>query len=229
MQTVSKTSLTICATVGILLLQACATPSGGTQGGTDPNSGLKNVGLGAVIGAVAGAAISKGTGGEKTGRDAAIGAALGAAGGYVWNQRMEQQRIAMEEATKGTGIKVEKTANNELKLDIPADAGFAVNQAAVQPRLQSVLNTFAGTLQSNNTTLVRIVGHTDSTGSDSINEPLSMRRAEATRDFLVSKGVNSRRLNSQGMGSRAPIADNSTASGKAQNRRVEIYVTQAAN
>ena len=77
-------------------------------------------------------------------------------------------------------------------------------------------------------TTVRIIGHTDNRGSDAINNPLSVNRAASTRDYLVDRGVQASRISIDGRGSREPVADNSTASGRAMNRRVEIFVAEAA-
>ena len=89
-----------------------------------------------------------------------------------------------------------------------------------------VLGQFATTLQQNQATQVAIIGHTDNTGSDAVNNPLSFNRANATRDYLVSRGVSAPRIATDGRGSREPVADNSTAAGRAANRRVEIYVAE---
>jgi outer membrane protein OmpA-like peptidoglycan-associated protein len=75
---------------------------------------------------------------------------------------------------------------------------------------------------------VRIVGHTDSTGSDAINNPLSVNRAQSARDYLVARGVNSSRISIDGRGSREPIADNATESGRARNRRIDIFLAERA-
>jgi outer membrane protein OmpA-like peptidoglycan-associated protein len=157
-----------------------------------------------------------------------IGAGAGALGGYIWSTRMQEQKRTMEAATAGTGIGVSQTADNRLKLDVPADAGFATGSATVSPTLQRVLGQFASTLNANPVTAVAIVGHTDSTGSDAVNNPLSVNRANSTRDFLVARGVSPARFATDGRGSREPIADNSTAAGRAANRRVEIYVAEPA-
>jgi ompA/motB domain protein len=82
---------------------------------------------------------------------------------------------------------------------------------------------------ANPATTVQIIGHTDSTGTDAINNPLSVNRAASARDYLVARGVQVSRIMIDGRGSRDPIADNNTQAGRAQNRRVEIYVGQAAN
>jgi outer membrane protein OmpA-like peptidoglycan-associated protein len=184
---------------------------------------------GAGIGAVAGAVLGGLTGGSKGAtQGAVIGAGAGALGGYIWSKKMQEQKAAMEQATQGTGIGVSQTADNRLKLDIPADAGFAVGRSTVSPTLGGVLNQFAGTLQQNTVTQVTIIGHTDNTGSDAINNPLSFVRANATRDYLVARGVSATRFSTDGRGSREPIADNGTPAGRAANRRVEIYVAEPA-
>src|SRR5574343_536708 len=162
-----------------------------------------------------------------TATGAAVGAALGAGGGYLWSRHMQEQKAAMEQATQGTGIGVTQTADNQLKLDIPSDLSFDSGRYDIKPALHAVLDRFATTLNQNPVTTVRIVGHTDNAGSDAINNPLSVNRAAATRDYLVSRGVASNRIAIDGRGSHEPIADNATAAGKAKNRRVEIFVAEA--
>jgi outer membrane protein OmpA-like peptidoglycan-associated protein len=184
---------------------------------------------GAAIGAAAGALLGVATGGSKrAGTGAVIGAGAGALGGYIWSQKMQEQKAAMEKATAGTGVGVTQTADNRLKLDIPADISFDVGRSAVKSNLASVLNQFANTLNANPVTSVVIVGHTDSTGSDAVNNPLSLDRANSARDYLIARGVAVARFNTEGRGSREPVADNSTAEGRAKNRRVEIYVAEPA-
>ena len=186
---------------------------------------------GAAVGAVAGALLGGVTaGGNKTksaATGAAIGAALGAGGGYLWSRHMQEQKAAMEQATQGTGIGVTQTADNQLKLDIPSDLSFDSGRYDIKPALHAVLDRFATTLNQNPVTTVRVVGHTDNVGSDAVNNPLSVNRAAATRDYLVSRGVAGNRIAIDGRGSREPIADNASASGKARNRRVEIFVAEA--
>lgn len=188
---------------------------------------------GATIGAVAGALLGGVTaGGNKTkgaATGAAIGAALGAGGGYLWSRHMQEQKAAMEQATQGTGIGVSQTADNQLKLDIPSDLSFDSGQYQVKPGLHAVLDRFATTLNQNPITTVRIVGHTDNVGSDATNNPLSVNRAAATRDYLVSRGVASKRISIDGRGEQEPIADNTSAAGRAKNRRVEIFVAEATH
>ena len=153
---------------------------------------------------------------------------MGGLGTYIWSQHMEKQKREMEAATQGTGVAVTQTADNQLKLDIPSDISFAVGRADIQPNFAPVLDQFAMGLRNNPYSDVRIVGHTDSTGSDAVNNPLSVDRAASTRNYLVNRGVDGRRISIDGMGERYPIASNDTAEGRARNRRVEICVGERA-
>ena len=178
---------------------------------------------GAGVGALAGAVIGSATGGN-AGTGAVLGAGVGALGTYIWSQNMERQKRDMEQATRGTGIAVSQTADNQLMLNIPSDISFAVGRSDIQPNFAPVLDQFAASLRNNPNTDVRIVGHTDSTGSDAINNPLSLDRAASTRSYLAARGVDSRRIAIEGMGERYPLATNDTTEGRARNRRVEIFV-----
>ena len=178
---------------------------------------------GAGVGALAGAVLSSATGG-RAGTGAVVGAGVGALGTYIWSQNMERQKREMEQATQGTGVAVTQTADNQLMLNIPSDISFAVGRSDIQSNFAPVLDQFAQSLRNNPATEVRIVGHTDSSGSDAVNNPLSVDRAASTRSYLASRGVDSRRITIDGMGERYPIATNDTAEGRARNRRVEIFV-----
>jgi outer membrane protein OmpA-like peptidoglycan-associated protein len=183
---------------------------------------------GAGIGAAAGAAIGAIGNDSNRGRGAAAGAAIGAAagalGGYVWNKRMEDQQKQIQQQTQGTGVEVTRTADNRLQINIPGDIAFDSGQAAIRPNFRSALDNFAQSLQQNPSTTVTIVGHTDSTGSPAVNEPLSLQRADATRDYLVTRGVGGNRFQIDGRGAREPVASNDTDAGRARNRRVEIFL-----
>jgi outer membrane protein OmpA-like peptidoglycan-associated protein len=184
---------------------------------------------GAALGAIAGALIGNATGGDNTVRGAAIGAAAGAIAGNLWSKRMQEQQAAMEQATAGTPVEVTRTDDNQLKLNIPSDISFDRNSATLKPELRSVLDTFAQGLTRNGSGMVvRIVGHTDSTGTDAINNPLSLQRAESVKNYLNDRGVPASRIETVGRGSREPIASNATAAGQAKNRRVEIFLRDPA-
>ena len=182
---------------------------------------------GAGVGALAGAVIGSATGGN-AGTGAVVGAGVGALGTYIWSQNMERQKREMEQATRGTGIAVSQTADNQRMLNLPSDISFAVGRSDIQPNFAPVLDQFAMGLRNNPYSDVRIVGHTDSTGSEAVNNPLSVDRAASTRNYLVNRGVDGRRIAIDGMGERYPIASNDTAEGRARNRRVEIFVGERA-
>lgn len=184
-------------------------------------------GIGAGLGAILGASTSGGGGGRAAG-GAAIGAAVGAVAGNIWSKRMESQKQAMEQATRGTGVQVSQTSDNRLKMEIPSDISFDTNRADIKANFRPILDRFATTLNENPATTVTIIGHTDSTGSDSINQPLSVERASHARDYLATRGVSPTRIVVEGRGAREPIASNEDNSGRARNRRVEIYVAEAA-
>ncbi|PTU64653.1 MULTISPECIES: OmpA family protein [Chromobacterium] len=216
----------------IVMFVALALGSGGLSGCANMSETQKDTGTGAAIGAVAGAVLGGLTAGGNPGRSAATGAALGAAlgagGGYLWSKHMQEQKAAMEQATKGSGVSVSQTADNQLKLDIPSDVSFDVGRYDIKPNLRPILDRFAATLNQNPVTTVKIVGHTDNTGSNAVNDPLSLNRARATRDYLTARGVAEGRISIAGRGSHEPVASNASASGRAKNRRVEIFVGEAA-
>lgn len=185
----------------------------------------RNTALGTAVGALAGAGIAKATG-NKAGKGALIGAALAGVGTYAWSANMERQRQEMEAAAQNTGVTVSRTADNQLKLDIPSDISFDSNSASIKSQFRPVLNNFAESLRRYPNTRVIIVGHTDSTGNDRINDPLSLARANATRDYIFNLGVSGPRIQTEGRGSREPIASNDSSWGRAQNRRVEIFIAE---
>ena len=103
---------------------------------------------------------------------------------------------------------------------------FDTNSAYIKSPFRPVLNNFADSLKRYPQTHVVIIGHTDSTGGARINDPLSVRRANATRDYIFSRGVAGPRIQTEGRGAREPIASNDSAWGRSKNRRVEIYVAE---
>ena len=180
---------------------------------------------GAAAGALAGAVIGAATGGS-AGKSAVIGGAVGAVAGNLWSKHMEDKRKALAAATAGTGIEVARTEDNRLKVSVPSDFSFDVGRADIKPTMRPVLDELSRNLDPK--VSLSITGHTDSTGSDAINDPLSLDRAESVRDYLAMKGVPSSRVMVSGQGSHQPVASNATESGRAMNRRVEIYLVQAA-
>jgi len=208
----STRALVMSLSAAALLLGGCA----------DMSKTQRNSAIGAGVGALAGAAI----GGDAKG--AVIGGAVGAAGGYVWSKHMADKKAAMERSTQGTGVAVTQTQDNQLKLQIPSDVSFDTGRADIKSNLRPILDQFANGLSSQPNTEVRIIGHTDNVGSDAVNDPLSLQRAQSTRDYLAAHGVNPSRVRTDGRGEREPIATNATADGRAQNRRVEIFLAERA-
>lgn len=208
----SGRSLMLAATATAVLMTGCANMTE-TQ---------RNTAIGAGVGAAAGGIVGDGKG-------AAIGAGVGALGGYVWSKYMDNKRQQMQQATAGTGVQVTQTPDNQLKLHIPNDISFATGRADIEPRLRPILDQFAQGLGQQPNTEVYIVGHADSTGTDAINDPLSVARANSVRDYLVTRGADSRIIRTDGRGSREPVASNATEAGRAQNRRVEIFLAERAS
>ena len=209
------TALALAASVAVLT--GCA----------DMSERQKGTAQGAGIGAVAGAVISSVTGGN-AGTGAAIGGVLGAVGGNLWSKRMEDRRTAMEQATRGTNVEVTRTADNQLKLNIPNDISFDTGSATIKPELRAVLDPFANGLRDDPAARLTIVGHTDNTGSDAVNNPLSVDRATSVRDYLTARGISTSRIETYGRGEREPVASNSSEAGRAKNRRVEIFLREPA-
>jgi outer membrane protein OmpA-like peptidoglycan-associated protein len=209
----------VCSAILSLILGGCANMNE-TQKGTTKGAAI-GAGVGAVVGAIAGK-------GKGAAIGAAVGAGAGAVAGNVWTKRQEEQKRQMEEATAGTGVAVTQTEDNRLKLDIPSDISFAVGRADIQSNFRSILDTFATGLLGNPNSNVTIIGHTDSSGSDAVNNPLSLNRAASVKDYLMTKGLQSSRMVIDGRGAREPIVPNDSAANKAKNRRVEIFVAEPA-
>ena len=212
------TRLTIAALAACALLAGCENLSEREKGTA------KGAGIGAAVGAAAGVLIGDSKKGAATG--AAVGAIGGAIAGNLWSKKMEDKKRALEQSTQGTGIDVARTADNQLKVNIPSDISFDTGKAAIKPELRTVLDSFANGLAGDPSLHVRIVGHTDSSGSDAVNNPLSLARAGSVRDYLVDRSVSSARIDTSGRGEREPIADNGSEAGRAKNRRVEIFLRE---
>lgn len=185
----------------------------------------KGTARGATIGAVAGAVLGSATGG-KAGQGAVIGGAIGAVAGNLWSKHLEDKRKSLAAASAGTGIEVGRTEDNQLKLNVPSDFSFDVGRSDIKPQMRPVLDEIGHNLDPN--VRVTVVGHADSSGNNAINEPLAMDRAESVRDYLANRGVSRTRMAVEGRGAREPVASNATEAGRAQNRRVEIFLAEPA-
>ena len=195
---------------------------------TNPETGKSELStkgaIGGLVGAVAGYFGGDIIGGRRDRTAKAIGAGVGAVAGAAIGTYMDRQEAELRRKTQGTGVVVEREGD-ELLLTMPSGITFPVNSAEIQPQFYSVLDQVAQTLATYPSTLIDDYGHTDPTGGDRINVPLSQRRAESVASYLTQRGVNRARIATQGFGSSQPIADNNTESGRQQNRRVELRVT----
>ena len=188
----------------------------------DPNRRAKT---GAAIGAVTGAVIgnqSKSDNGRVIG--AAVGALTGAAvGSYMDKQHARlQQQLAAEQSSNE--ISLSRPSGDTIKLDVASEVSFDVNSASIKPNFRGSLDKVARIISEYDQTAIHVIGHTDSTGSSSYNQQLSEKRAVSVARYLSKTGVQRTRLRSAGRGESQPTADNSSANGRSQNRRVEIYL-----
>jgi OOP family OmpA-OmpF porin len=115
------------------------------------------------------------------------------------------------------------------KVTFETDTFFAFDKAVLQPSGKAKLDDLASKLQGTDIEVVIATGHTDSTGSDVYNQKLSVRRAQAVKAYLVSKGLSAERVLADGKGEKQPVASNKTKEGRAQNRRVEVEVVGKRN
>jgi outer membrane protein OmpA-like peptidoglycan-associated protein len=196
---------------------------------TDPYSSTpnrNNTGTGAIAGALGGALLgylTNTSNGEQGRKNALIGAGIGALAGAGVGQYMDRQQRALEAELSGTGVGVARQGDT-LVLRMPSDVTFATNQSSLDSRFLPVLDDVARVLQEYDRSMVDVIGHTDSSGGDAINQPLSERRASSVASYLIDRGVIRERLYVAGNSARNPIADNTTVDGKAKNRRVEILI-----
>ncbi len=207
----------ILSLVAVCFMSACA---------TDPYTGESKVAKtawGTGIGAAAGAGIGALIGGEK---GALIGAGIGGATGAAAGGYMDIQASKLRQKLTGTGVQVARDGDN-VRLIMPNSITFNTNESTIKTSANSVLDSVTLVAKEYDKTRLQVVGYTDSTGNDKINQPLSERRAAAVANYLALRGVQGSRISSYGAGSSNPIASNATTEGKAQNRRVEITLINA--
>lgn len=181
-----------------------------------------NTTKGAVIGTAGGAAVGAGVGklAGNTVLGAIIGAAVGGVAGGVIGHKMDKQA---EELKKIEGAQVERVGEG-IKVTFDSGLLFSTGSSNLSSASKNSLSKFAQSLKENAQTEVLIEGHTDNTGNDNINQPLSEKRAQAVANFLTAQGVSTSRLIVKGYGSYQPVGDNSTAEGRTLNRRVEVAI-----
>ena len=194
--------------------------------------GMSKTGSGALIGSGAGAALGAGIGyllggnGQGAAIGAAIGTAVGAGTGALIGNKMDKKA---EELAQLENAKIEKVTdvNGLPALKVTFDNGilFDFNKSTLKDVAKEELDQFVVDLADMEETNLTVYGHTDNVGSESANERVSTQRAEAVAKYLQSKGIDKDRLTAQGLSYNYPVADNATEEGRAQNRRVEIYMS----
>ena len=202
----------------IIMIPGCSTMSKLAEGT------LVGSGVGATVGAAAGAIAGKDA--KSTAIGAAIGTAVGAAAGAIIGKKMDKKaaELAAIEAAK---VETVEDANGLEAIKVTFDSGilFALNKADLNATSKESLKDFAAKMADLPDTDITIYGHTDNTGSDAVNERLSLQRAESVEKYLNGCGISNSRMTSEGKSYHMPVASNETAEGRAQNRRVEIYIT----
>lgn len=179
---------------------------------------------GAIIGAIGGAALGTLAGGDDR-RNALIGAGVGALAGAAIGNYMDRQEQNLRQRLAGTGVGVTRVNERQILLVFPADLTFDFNRDAVKGQFVPTLRQVASVLSEYPQTTVDVYGHADSVGDEAYNQQLSERRAMNVASVLAQGGVIRERLLITGFGESRPIASNGTDSGRAQNRRVEVYIS----
>ena len=205
-----KKTLIVSVLAAVMALTACTSPGKNTAIGA---------GAGAAVGAVGGAVIAHNTGG-KAATGAVVGGLAGAAiGGGIGNYYDKQ---AKELAAIATVVKTENGIEIKLKGDILFDSGSYM----LKPESQKLLQDLSRVMKKYPANIIIVQGHTDSTGSAATNQTLSVNRAKTVYNYIIANGVNPKGNSAfEGFGATRPIADNSTAAGRAANRRVELKIT----
>ncbi len=190
-------------------MSSCSSLSHGAKGGI----------VGTLGGAAAGAAIGKAAGNTAAG--AIIGAAVGGTAGALIGRRMDKQAAEMRKDLKNA--KIERVGEG-IKITFDSGILFDVNSSSLKSAAKQNIRSLSETLKKYGDTEVMIIGHTDASGSDDYNQTLSEKRAAAVASYATSLGVATTRINTMGAGESQPVADNSTAAGKKENRRVELAI-----
>jgi outer membrane protein OmpA-like peptidoglycan-associated protein len=205
----------VLATAMVTMISACATD--------DPNQKAKtSAAIGAAAGAIIGYAVDDGAGGVLAG--AAVGAAAGAGIGHYMDKQQQEMEAALAEEQAQHAIEVERLQDETLKIDISSEISFDFGSAALKPAFIPTLQKVTDILARYPKTVIHVVGHTDSVGSESYNMDLSVRRAQSVVNYFSGQGIAPNRLVTAGRGESEPRASNDTEAGRQLNRRVELYV-----
>lgn len=217
MNAMTKTG--IAAALAATMLAGCATYTGQTSDPNDPNRTRRGALIGAGIGAVAG--LLSGQDATERRQRAMVGAGIGGLAGAGIGAYQDRQEAELRRQTAGTGVDVQRDGD-VIKLNLPDGVTFDFNKTNVKPQFYPALNSIASTIKQYDQTIVEINGHTDNIGTLAANQKVSEERARSVGAYLAAQGVQSVRMEMRGYNYQYPVSDNSTDSGRALNRRVEI-------
>ena len=207
--------------LSLILAMVVSSSAFAADNATRRDKTAKGAAIGGVAGAIAGAIIHNNRGSGNAKRGAVIGGVVGAATGGIIGAMMDKQERELRQIE---GIDVTRTDEDELRVTVRNEILFDFNSAGLRSASRDELREMADVFNKYNDTTIAVQGHTDSVGSDSYNQRLSERRANAVSGYLEDLGVRSSRIDAYGHGESQPKSSNSSASGRQQNRRVEIYV-----
>lgn len=198
--------------------------------------GISNTGKGTLIGTGAGAALGAAVGyliggdGQAAAIGAAVGTAVGGGAGAVIGNHMDKKAEQLAEL-ENAQVETVTDVNGLTGIKVTFDSGilFDFNKSNLSDAAKTQLAKFAADMADMTETNINVYGHTDNVGTETANKNVSNKRAKAVSDYLASQGIAKDRLTAEGLGYEFPVADNSTEEGRAQNRRVELYITANEN
>lgn len=223
LQIIRKQSAILSLAIALVFAGGCAkNDTASTSGKKGMNKttkgGLIGAGSGAIVGGIIGAVAGN------TAAGAIIGATVGGATGAIIGRKMDKQAEKLDKEVEGATV---ERVGEGIKLTFDSGILFSTGSADLTPTAKANLDKMAKivTEPDNIQTNLLLEGHTDSSGSDAINKPLSERRAKAVADYLKAHGVSPSRLETKGYGASQPVASNDTPDGKSKNRRVEVAIS----
>ena len=195
--------------------------------------GISNTGKGSLIGSGAGAALGAGIGyliggnGQGAAIGAAIGTAVGAGSGALIGKRMDKKAAELAAAMEEAQVETVTDVNGLEAIKVTLDNGilFDFNKSSLKPEAKAQLDKFAAEMADMADTNINVYGHTDNVGTAAANKKVSDQRANTVAKYLSTKGIAKDRIVAEGLSFDFPVAENDTEAGRAQNRRVEIYIS----
>ena len=194
--------------------------------------GMSNLGKGTLIGSGAGAALGAGIGyilggdGKSAAIGAGIGTAVGGGAGALIGNKMDKKAAELA-ALEDAQVETVTDVNGLKAIKVTFDSGilFDFNKSTLKPEAKASLNKFASEMSDMPETNINVYGHTDNVGTAAANKKVSEQRANSVASYLTQQGIAKDRIVAEGLSYDFPVADNTTAEGRAQNRRVEIYIS----